>query len=109
MPYAQDYIKRMIEQFGEFLLALKQLLAEDRRAQAREQLDAAYRALLGMDATFIRQAPDDYLILACGMAQVGDLDKALALGDLLAADGDWHAMEGMTRRPRLAIGKPLAC
>jgi hypothetical protein len=94
MPYAQDYIKRMIEQFGEFLLALKQLLAEDRRAQAREQLDAAYRALLGMDATFIRQAPDDYLLLACGMAQVGDLDKALALGDLLAADGDWHAMEG---------------
>ena len=94
MPYSQDYIKRMIEQFGEFLLALKQLLAEDRRAQAREQLDAAYQALFGMDANFVRQAPDDYLILACGMAQVGDLDQAILLGDLLAADGDWHALIG---------------
>jgi tetratricopeptide (TPR) repeat protein len=94
MPYSQDYIKRMIEQFGEFLLALKQLLAEDRRADAREQIDAAYKALLGMDADFIRQSPDDYLILACSMAQVGDLDKAAVLGDLLAADGDWQALNG---------------
>ena len=94
MPYSQDYIKRMIEQFGEFLLALKQLLTENRQEQAREQLDLAYRELLGMDAQFIREAPDDYLILAGGLSQVGNMDKSAVLGDLLTADGDWHALRG---------------
>jgi len=94
MPYSQDYIKRMIEQFGEFLLALKQLLAENRQEQAREQLDLAYRELLGMDAQFIREAPDDYLILIGGLSQVGDMDKSAVLGDLLTADGDWHTLRG---------------
>ena len=94
MPYSQDYIKRMIEQFGEFLLALKQLLTENRQEQAREQLDLAYRELLGMDAQFIREAPDDYLILAGGLSQVGNMDKSAVLGDLLTADGDWHALHG---------------
>ncbi|MCS7055215.1 MAG: DUF6483 family protein [Thermoflexales bacterium] len=94
MPYSQDYVKRMIEQFGEFLLALKQLLSEDRRAEAREQLDLAYRELLGMQPQFVRDAPDDYLILTTGMAQVGDTNKSIVLGDLLIADGDWHALAG---------------
>jgi tetratricopeptide (TPR) repeat protein len=94
MPYSQDYVKRMIEQFGEFLLALKQLLTENRQEQARELLDLAYRELLGTDARFIREAPDDYLILVGGLSQVGDMDKSAVLGDLLAADGDWHALRG---------------
>lgn len=94
MRYSQDYIKRMIEQFGEFLLALKRLLTEDKRAEAREQLDLAYRELLGMEPQFVRDAPDDYLILATGLAQVGDTNKSVALGELLSADGDWHALAG---------------
>lgn len=94
MRYSQDYIKRMIEQFGEFLLALKQLLTEDRRTEAREQLDLAYRELLGMEPQFVREAPDDYLILTTGLAQVGDMNKSVVLGDLLIADGDWHALAG---------------
>jgi len=94
MRYSQDYIKRMIEQFGEFLLALKQLLAEDKRAEARGQLDLAYRELLGMTPQFVRDAPDDYLILATGLAQVGDMNKSVVLSELLSADGDWHALAG---------------
>ncbi len=94
MRYSQDYIKRMIEQFGEFLLALKQLLSENRQAEAREQLDLAYREVLGLDPQFARDAPDDYLILATGLTQVGDMDKSVVLGDLLSADGDWHALAG---------------
>lgn len=94
MRYSQDYIKRMIEQFGEFLLALKQLLTEDKRAEAREQLDLAYRELLGIDPQFIRDAPDDYLILTTGLTRVGDMNKSAVLGDLLTADGDWHALIG---------------
>ncbi len=94
MPYSQDYIKRMLEQFGEFLLALKKLMSEDKQEEAREQLDLAYKEALGLDPVFVRNAPDDYLILSAGMSRVGDVDKSLVLADLLAADGDWHALAG---------------
>ena len=94
MPYSQDYIKRMLEQFGEFLLALKALMREDRQGEAREQLDLAYKEALGLDPEFVRNAPDDYLILSAGQSRVGDVDKSLVLSDLLAMDGDWHALAG---------------
>jgi hypothetical protein len=94
MPYSQDYIKRMLEQFGEFLLALKKLMSEDKQEEAREQLDLAYKEALGLDPEFVRNAPDDFLILSAGMSRVGDVDKSLVLADLLATDGDWHAIAG---------------
>jgi tetratricopeptide (TPR) repeat protein len=94
MPYSQDYIKRMLEQIGEFVVALKQMLVEDRLGEAREQLDLAYREALGLDPQFVRDAPEDYLILTAGMSRVGDVDKSLVLADLLSADGDWHARNG---------------
>jgi hypothetical protein len=94
MPYSQDYIKRMLEQFGEFLLALKKLMSEDKQAEAREQLDLAYKEALGLDPEFVRNAPDDYLILSAGQSRVGDVDKSLVLADLLSMDGDWHALAG---------------
>lgn len=94
MPYSQDYIKRMLEQFGEFLLALKALMRENRQGEAREQLDLAYKEALGLDPEFVRNAPDDYLILSAGQSRVGDVDKSLVLSDLLAMDGDWHALAG---------------
>lgn len=34
------------------------------------------------------------LILSAGMSRVGDVDKSLVLADLLAMDGDWHALAG---------------
>ena len=94
MPYSQDYIKRMLEQFGEFLLALKKLMSEDKQEEAREQLDLAYKEALGLDPEFVRNAPDDFLILSAGMSRVGDVDKSLVLADLLSMDGDWHALAG---------------
>jgi hypothetical protein len=94
MPYSQDYIKRMLEQFGEFLLALKALMREDRQEEAREQLNLAYKEALGLDPEFVRNAPNDYLILSAGQSRVGDVDKSLVLADLLAMDGDWHALAG---------------
>lgn len=94
MPYSQDYVKRLIEQFGEFLLALKRLLTENRLDQAREQLDRAYREALGLDPQFVRDAPDDYLILLSGLGRVGDMDKSAVLADLLTVDGDWHELQG---------------
>lgn len=92
--YSRDYIKRMIEQFGAFLLALKQLLTENRREEARAQIDAAFREALGITPEFARQASDDALLLFVSMGRVGDLDRVLVLADLLDADGDWHALVG---------------
>ncbi|MCS7324333.1 MAG: DUF6483 family protein [Anaerolineae bacterium] len=92
--YSRDYIKRMIEQFGEFLLALKQLLTENRLEEARARLDAAFREALGITPEFARQASEDALSLLVSMGRVGDLDRALMLADLLTADGDWHALVG---------------
>jgi len=94
MPYSQDYIKRMLEQFGEFLIALKKLMSEDKQDEAREQLDLAYKEALGLDPEFVRNAPDDFLILSAGMSRLGDVDKSLVLADLLSMDGDWHALAG---------------
>jgi tetratricopeptide (TPR) repeat protein len=92
--YSTDYIKRMLEQFGEFLLALKQLLQEDRQEEARARIDLAYREALGLDPAFARDAPDDYLILTATAGRVGDVDKSLVLADLLTVDGDWHQAQG---------------
>lgn len=92
--YSQDYIKRMLEQFGEFLLALKKQLSEDKYEEARGQIDLAYREALGIDPQFAREAPDDYLILTATAGRVGDVDKSLVLSDLLDLDGDWFAGQG---------------
>jgi tetratricopeptide (TPR) repeat protein len=81
----------MLEQIGEFVVALKQMMIEDRLGEAREQLDLAYKEALGLEPQFVRDAPEDYLILTAGMSRVGDVDKSLVLADLLSADGDWHA------------------
>lgn len=94
MPYSQDYIKRMIEQMGEFLLALKESISGDRVEEAREKLHLAYREALSMDPNTVRDLPDDLLILNTQMSRVGDLDKSIVLGDLMAADGDLHERTG---------------
>ncbi|MCS6773653.1 MAG: DUF6483 family protein [Thermoflexales bacterium] len=92
--YSSDYVKRMIEQFGAFLMALKQLLTENRLQEAREQIDLAYRQVLGFEPDFARAASEDTLLLMTSLARIGDLDRVLALADVLAADGDWHALAG---------------
>ncbi len=107
MPYSQDYIKRMIEQFGEFLLALKESLAGDRIEEAREKLDLAYREALNLDPKTVVNLPDDVLILNTAMSRVGDMDKSVVLGDLLAADGEWHERTGDYDMAQLCYGKAL--
>ena len=92
--YSQDYVKRMIEQLGAFLLALRDLLADNRLNEAREQIDLAYREALHLDPQTVRDMPDDVLILGTAMSRVGDMDKSIVLGDLLSADGDWHERSG---------------
>ena len=90
MAYSQDYIKRMIEQMGTFLVALKGMIAEERYDEAREQIDLGYREALSLDPQTVRDMPDDVLILNTAMSRVGDMDKSVVLGDLLTMDGEWH-------------------
>jgi len=94
MPVSQDYIKRMIQQFGEFLVALKTMMIEERYDEAREQIDLGYRAALSLDPETVRSMPDDVLILNTAMSRVGDMDKSVVLGDLLTMDGEWHERTG---------------
>ena len=83
MAYSQDYIKRMIEQFGDFLLALKRKVNGEQYEDALEDINEAFKALFGMDSDFIRNAPDDYLVLMTSLNSGGDASKALMLADLL--------------------------
>ncbi len=83
MAYSQDYIKRMIEQFGDFLLALKRKVNGEEYEEALEEINEAFKALLGMDSDFIANAPDDYLVLMTSLNSGGDASKALMLTDLL--------------------------
>ena len=83
MAYSQDYIKRMIEQFGDFLLALKRKVNGEQYEDALDDINEAFKALFGMDSDFIRNAPDDYLVLMTSLNSGGDASKALMLADLL--------------------------
>jgi tetratricopeptide (TPR) repeat protein len=76
----------MIEQIGQFLLALKKLLEENKLDEARQQLDQAYREWFGLDPNFVLSAPEDYLLLLTS-GRVGEVDKLVALSDLLEMEG----------------------
>ena len=94
MSYSSDYLKRMIEQFGEFLLAIKRLAEGEHYAEALEQIDAAFKESLGMDSKFINEAPLDYLVLMTSVGRVGDVDKTMVLADLLNAEAEVYEMQG---------------
>jgi len=94
MPYSSDYLKRMIEQFGEFLLGIKRLAEGEQYAEALEAIDAAFKESLGMDSKFINDAPVDYLVLMTSVGRVGDVDKTMVLADLLNAEAEVYEMQG---------------
>ena len=94
MSYSSDYLKRMIEQLGEFLLAIKRLAEGEHYAEALEQIDAAFKETLGMDSKFVNEAPVDYLVLMTSVGRVGDVDKTMVLADLLNAEAEVYEMRG---------------
>ena len=94
MAYSQDYIKRMIEQMGEFLLAIKNNTREERYDEALDGVNEAFKALLGMDSDFINSTPDDYLVLMTSLNSGGDASKCQMLADLLDAKAEVHEQRG---------------
>lgn len=94
MSYSADYIKRMLEQFGDFLLGMRKMLDEDQPDQVLSDVHEGYRQLFGVDGEFILNAPEDYLALMTSIGRVGDIDKTIALADLLHTEGDAYALRG---------------
>lgn len=91
MPaYSQDYIKRMIEQIGEAWAEVVALLKQDDPARAIERLDQAYRDLVHLDRDLVHKTSEDFLILATTVGKVGDVDRSLALADLLRIEAEIH-------------------
>lgn len=95
MSYSADYIKRMIEQMGAFLLALRDKLDEDKPNEVLTDVQESYRQLFGVDGEFLLNAPENYLALMTGIGRVGDSDKTISLADLLTIEGEAYALKGM--------------
>jgi tetratricopeptide (TPR) repeat protein len=94
MSYSADYIKRMIEQMGQFLLALRTLLDEDKPNQVLIDAQEGYRQLFGVDGEFILNAPESYIGLMTSAGHAGDSNKIISLADLLTIEGQAYAMKG---------------
>jgi tetratricopeptide (TPR) repeat protein len=94
MSYSADYIKRMIEQFGAFLSGLRNMLDADQAGQVLLDVQEGYRQLFGVDGEFILNAPENYLALMTSVGRVGDIDKVVALADLLTVEGEAFALKG---------------
>lgn len=94
MSYSADYIKRMLEQFGAFLNGLRNMLNGDQSGQVLLDVQEGYRQLFGMDGEFILNAPENYLALMTSVGRVGEIDKVIALADLLTIEGEAYALKG---------------
>ncbi|MCX6019509.1 MAG: DUF6483 family protein [Chloroflexi bacterium] len=95
MPaYSQDYIKRMLEQLGEVWAEVVGLLTKGDDAAALERIDQAYRDLVHLDRDLVHQTGEDFLILAVTVGRVGDIDRSLALCDLLRLEAQIHQKAG---------------
>jgi tetratricopeptide (TPR) repeat protein len=95
MPgYSQDYIKRLIEQLGELWHGIITLLKQNDVGRAEARLDAAYREFLHMDRDLVHGTSDDFLVLAVGIGRTGDVDKVLALADLLRIEAEIFEKKG---------------
>lgn len=86
--YSSDYIKRMIEQLGQFWAQLLEMIERGDTDSALDQINEKYREYFGVDSSFLAEAPEDYLLLTTTVGRVGDVDKALLLTDLLTLEGE---------------------
>ena len=79
---------------GEFLLALRNMLDEDKPNQVLLDVQEGYRQLFGVDGEFILNAPENYLALMTSAGRAGDNNKIISLADLLTVEGEAFALKG---------------
>ncbi len=107
MSYSADYVKRMIEQMGQFLLTLRALLDDDQPGQVLVDVQEGYRQLFGVDGEFILNAPESYLALMTSAGHAGNSSKIISLADLLTIEGEAFARKGEYAESQRRYNKAL--
>jgi hypothetical protein len=108
MPsYSQDYIKRMLEQLGEIWAEVVAHLTRGDDAAALERIDEAYRDLVHLDRDLVHKTSEDFLILAVTVGKVGDIDRSIALCDLLRLEAQVHDRAGDDALREMCLLKAL--
>ncbi|MEZ0396389.1 MAG: hypothetical protein ABWK53_08195 [Anaerolineales bacterium] len=105
--FTEDYILRMINQALAVLARLAGLKAANRRQEARQAIDQALEILLGLDARLIRQLDDDGLLAALTVGGRLDAERLSVLADILAAEAELLAEDGLTAESRAALLQAL--
>jgi uncharacterized protein involved in copper resistance len=104
VSYQRDYILRMIEQLGQFLARALKLALRGNAAAARQEVDAAYRAVTGLGSEAAgRLTAEQMLDLLADHRRDPRLLHALA--ELLLADSSTRAEDDPARygRARTAL------
>jgi hypothetical protein len=108
MPsYSQDYIKRMLEQLGEIWAEVVGQLTRGEDAGALERIEQGYRDLVHLDRDLVHKTGEDFLILAVTVGKVGDIDRSIALCDLLRLEAQVHQRAGDEELRRSCLTKAL--
>jgi tetratricopeptide (TPR) repeat protein len=92
--YSQDYVKRLIEELGQVWSQIVTQLREGKPEHAFATLDKAYRELANIDRDMVHKTSEDFLILSTMVGKVGDVDRTLALAELLKIEGALYAEQG---------------
>jgi tetratricopeptide (TPR) repeat protein len=85
---SQDYIKRMIEEIGAIWSQIVRHLTMSDFDKAEMCLDQAYKDLLHLDRNLIHNTSDDFLVMLTSVGKVGNVDKSLAMGELLNIEAE---------------------
>jgi tetratricopeptide (TPR) repeat protein len=105
--YSQDYVKRLIEEIGQVWARILVLLDERKPAEAFETLDKAYRDLANIDRDLVHKTSEDFLILSTMVGKVGDVDRTLALAELLKIEAALHAEQGDEGQRDVCLSKAI--
>lgn len=105
--FTEDYILRMINQAVAVLARLAGLKAANRRQEARQAIDQALEILLGLDARILRQMDDDGLLAVLTVGERLDAERLAVLADILAAEAELLAEDGLPAESRAALLRAL--
>lgn len=88
-----DYIMRMIEQFGDILRKIFTLMDEGNFKKSHDEIDAALKKI-GVSRLLVRTMPTDELTRLVCRSRPDDVSKCLLLSRLISADAQVSQAEG---------------
>ena len=99
---------RMIHQLGQFLTRVMLRKQAHEYPVARQELEAAYKSLLGMSPSFIRNFSDAQLMELFGNDQDTIVPKCYVLGSLMKEEGEILQLEGNETDGRALLIRSLS-